>query len=1365
MRFRVGRFMPLSLILAMAFPALLLAADPPEGIAPIDDDGKRLNLDFESGTLEGWVAQGDAFKGQPVRGDTVHARRGDSHSRHEGDFWIGTFEVAGDRPRGTLTSATFKVTHPFASFLVGGGQNANASRVELVSAKDKTVLFQASGEDAEDMRPAVADLGQHVGEEIFIRLVDNSGGGWGHINFDHFRFHASKPSFPGRERAGTLDVIANAGLSPEEAALAMTVPEGFRVQLFAGEPDVHQPIAMAIDDRGRLWVAEAYGYPQRVKDDKAADRILIFEDSDGDGHFDSKKVFADKLNLVSGLELGFGGVWVGSAPHLLFIPDADGDDVPDGPPQILLDGWGYQDTHETLNAFTWGPDGWLYGCHGVFTHSLVGKPDTPKGKRTPINAGIWRYHPTRHEFEVFAHGTSNPWGVDFDEHGQAVCTACVIPHLFHIIQGARYHRQAGQHFERYTYDDIKTVADHVHWLGERPHAGNNRSDAAGGGHAHAGAMIYQGGAWPEEYRGRIFMNNIHGARINTDILEPRGSGLVGHHGPDFCLANDSWSQILNLYYGPDGQAYMIDWYDNNQCHRLEIDVHDRSNGRIFKIVYGDPQPVAVDLKKLDNAVLVGLLTHENDWYVRHARRLLQERAQAGQVDAASQNKLMELALAHPDETRRLRALWALHAVGGVTPTRVAQLLDNDSPFVRAWTIQLALEQSPPDEALLARLVRMARADDSPVVRLYLASAAQKVAIDKRSELVQALVAHGEDAGDHNLPLMYWYAAEPLAEPDMSQALAVASDGKIPLVLEFMVRRVGAIGTPRALDTLVAGLAACDDDEARQLVYVRGINEALKGRRRVDMPQGWSEVAQWLMASKSPDLTSLVESLSVTFGDPAALARVRELVVDSTADLPTRRVALATLLGAKDPELAGVLQKLLADETLRAEALRGLALYDDPLTAEAIIAVYARLTPAERRDALNTLAARAPYTLALLDAIAAGKVASSDISADLVRQMRNLKHADIDTRLGEVWGTVRETSEDRAKLIAEYKQRLERKPAIEPDPTHGRAIFAKTCAQCHALFGAGGKVGPELTGSNRANLEYVLSNVLDPSALISKDYTATVIATDDGRVVTGIVKQENDQAVTVVTANETIVIPQGEIDQRELSAQSMMPDDIFKPLSDDDIRALIAYLASPAQVPMLATADNATSLFNGKDLAGWSGDTSLWSVEEGELVGRSQGLDHNEFLMSDLAAGDFRLKLKVKLVNNAGNSGIQFRSEPLEHGEMRGYQADIGVGWWGKLYEENGRGLLWKASGEKHLKPGEWNDYEVVAVGDRLRTYLNGKLCVDLEDAPGAKRGIFALQLHSGPATEVRFKDFQLEVDPTVELARESQDKPATRGGE
>jgi len=387
-----------------------------------------------------------------------------------------------------------------------------------------------------------------------------------------------------------------AGLNPKEAAANMTVPEGFRVQLAAGEPQVHQPIAFTIDHRGRLWVAEAYTYPTRAPEGEGKDKIIILEDTNSDGTLDSRKVFIEGLNLVSGLEIGFGGVWVGAAPYLLFIPDKDEDDKPDAEPQVLLDGFGYQDTHEVLNSFIWGPDGWLYGCHGVFTHSKVGKPGTLDADRVPMNAGVWRYHPQRHEFEVFAWGSSNPWGVDFNDTGQAFITACVIPHLFHVVQGARFQRQGGNHFNPHFYDDIKTIADHSHFIGNiRDHAwwGHepdvpHETSAAGGGHAHCGAMIYLGDHWPEQYRNHIFFNNIHGNRVNNDLLERKGSGYIGRHGKDFLHANDKWFRGINLKYGPDGGVYLIDWYDKNACHRTNPEVWDRTNGRIYKITYKTP---------------------------------------------------------------------------------------------------------------------------------------------------------------------------------------------------------------------------------------------------------------------------------------------------------------------------------------------------------------------------------------------------------------------------------------------------------------------------------------------------------------------------------------------------------------------------------------------------------------------------------------------------------------------------------------------------------------------------------------------------------------------------------------------------------
>ncbi len=294
---------------------------------------------------------------------------------------------------------------------------------------------------------------------------------------------------------------------------------------------------------------------------------------------------------MSGIEVGFGGVWVGAAPYLMFIPaDINADEPkPLAEPQILLDGFGYGDTHETLNTFSWGPDGWLYGCHGVFTQSAVGKPGASPKDRVHINAGIWRYHPTRHVFERFCEGTSNPWGVDFDDNGQIIIEACVIPHLWHMIQGGHYQRQGGHHDNPYVYDDIKTIADHVHYVGtQRP---PRRQRPLRFGRRRPRPRRADGATSADPGHGNTsansFMNNIHGARINMDIPEAKGSGFVGHHGKDFILFNDLWSQIVNLRYDQDGSVYMIDWYDKNQCHNPDPDAHDRTNGRIFKVVYGD----------------------------------------------------------------------------------------------------------------------------------------------------------------------------------------------------------------------------------------------------------------------------------------------------------------------------------------------------------------------------------------------------------------------------------------------------------------------------------------------------------------------------------------------------------------------------------------------------------------------------------------------------------------------------------------------------------------------------------------------------------------------------------------------------------
>ena len=954
------------------------------------------------------------------------------------------------------------------------------------------------------------------------------------------------------------------GLAPEEAARAMTVPPGFQVKLLACEPDVQQPIAMAFDDRGRLWVAEAYSYPTRVEDKDARDRILIFEDTDGDDQFDKRTVFQEQLNLVSGLEIGFGGVWVGAAPNLLFIPDRNGDDTPDGPPEILLDGWGWQDTHETLNAFTWGPDGWLYGCHGVFTHSNVGKPGTPDSERTKINAGIWRYHPQRHSFEVFSEGTSNPWGIDFNDHGHAFQTACVIPHLYHSIQGARYQRQAGQHFNPYTFDDIKTIANHRHWIGNQwNNPDRETSDEVGGGHAHAGAMIYLGGVWPQRYCGKLFMNNIHGARLNEDRLTPLGSGYVGDGEPDFCFANDSWSQFISLAYGPDGQVTVIDWYDRNQCHHHDSKTHDRGNGRIFKILYGNSVHVPVNLSVHSDTKLVELLLHNNEWFVRHARRLLQERFVKGSL-AQETPSLLQKALAAATSTRtRLRALWGMHAVGISSDDVLLEILSDADPAVRGWAIQLAAEDRKLSPAFLSRCEELSVKDPSPVVRLALTSALQRISIDQRWKIVAGLLTHAEDVSDHNLPLMIWYAMEPLVPIDPARAIQLAISSRIPLVSRYITRR--ACSEEDSFDAAITQIVTSDDN-TRSWMLEEAIT-ALSMRGKMTMPKGWTKGYEKLQASPSHAVVRQSELVAVRFGDTRVLPKLRSVVSDRSADLASRKDALKALEIAKDSDAPTHLHSLLNDPEFSATAIASLASFDNTRTPLAIVAAYAELPSHAKQAAIATLTSRPAWTIVLLDAIETQRVPRNDLSAFTVGQLAKAADPKVLEKLIAVWGTIRDTPADRKAQFEKYRGVMRNEYLMKGNVSKGREIYAKTCGTCHSLYGIGGKIGPDLTGSNRNNMDYLLSNLLDPSALVGRDYQMTTILTTDGRSVAGIVIRENPSSVTLQTPTDQVIIATTDIDTRVLSTQSLMPENQLEQLLPDAARDLILYLRSSSQVPL------------------------------------------------------------------------------------------------------------------------------------------------------------------------------------------------------
>ena len=570
--------------------------------------------------------------------------------------------------------------------------------------------------------------------------------------------------------------------TPLEAAKTMQVPKGFNVTLFAGEPDIKQPIAFCIDDRGRLWVAEANNYPDKKAGKK--DRIIILEDTDGDGRHDKRIVFYDKLEYVSGIEVGFGGVWVMSIPNFYFIPDADYNGVPDGEPVVLLDGFGtHANSHTIANGFAWGPDGWLYGTHGITNWSLPGKPGTPKEKRRRFEGGVWRYHPVRHVWEPFAIGTTNPWGIDWNEYGHAFVCNCVNPHLFHIIQGAHYEPARNRPTGRFAYERIPTIADHLHFTNTktiRAGIGTPEEDAAGGGHAHSGTMIYLGDNWPAKYRGDVFMNNIHGRRINHDRLARKGSGYAASHAPDVMRARDPWFVGVTLAYGPDGGVYVSDFSDTGECHHTRNT--QKHTGRIYKITFGKPKPWKGDIGKLNILELVKLQSHPNEWFARHARRVLHERQANTSVLAKTLKSSRSVPL-------RLRALWALRVTGNLDEKKLEGLLQDSSEHLRAWAIQLLCENRKPSEAARAEFARMAHEDKSPLVRLYLASAMQRLLLKQRVPVLAHLLAHTEDKDDQNLPLMYWYATEPVVAADRVAAVKLLTACQIPKVRQFITHRM------------------------------------------------------------------------------------------------------------------------------------------------------------------------------------------------------------------------------------------------------------------------------------------------------------------------------------------------------------------------------------------------------------------------------------------------------------------------------------------------------------------------------------------------------------------------------------------------
>jgi len=999
------------------------------------------------------------------------------------------------------------------------------------------------------------------------------------------------------------------------AAAGVTVPAGFTVAVLASEPEVRNPIAMAWDDSGRLWVAENYTYAEgdRRFDLRHRDRVLVFTDTDSDGTLDRRSVFADDLQMLTGVEVGLGGVWLTCPPQLLFIPDRDRDAVPDGRPEVRLDGFevAASNHHNFANGPRFGPDGWLYGRCGHACPARIGPPGCPDDRRLPMEGGIWRYCPRSRRAEVLTTGTTNPWGHDWNEVGEGFFVNTVNGHLWHLIPGAHFAQTNGIDPNGRTYELIDQHADHYHfdvsagWQRSRDGAANS----LGGGHAHSGCMIYAGINWPADYRGRLFTLNLHGRRVNRERLEPVASGYVARHEPDLFVVTDPWFRGIDLAAGPDGSVAILDWSDTGECH--ERDGVHRTSGRIYRLAHAPPRRPPglgpeVALRSLSDESLARLQRHADGWWVRQSRLLLADRAATRPVAVDALAVLAEQfqdadTLADSDprvsaSVHRVRAVLSLHAAGDARRERLATWMRHADPHVRTWAIRLMTEGWPLDAALgpvpsdptttatvereaaaaMPALTEAARGDNSGLVRLALASTLQRLPVRRRCELAAPLVARAADADDHNLPLLVWYGLMPVADVDDAALADLATVCTWPATRRLIARRLteSIDDRPAAVEQVLAAAAdkARNTGSAAELAdTLAGVTAGCAGRRQVPRPRVWQDVEAAIAGlPEGPDRETcepLAAELAVVFGDGRALVAIRDTALDRRAPLATRRQAITTLVIARPPDLRPTCERLLGDRHLRVQAAAGLAVFDDDESAARLVEAVVRCRDTDRVAMLSIIASRPRFAAALLAAVEAGRLPAADLPAHVVRQMHTLGDGRLSERLDSAWGSIRETAADKRTRTAELSRQLGDPSGPAGELRVGRVVYRRLCGTCHALYGEGGGLGPDLTGAGRHDLAYLLENVIDPSAVVNRDWRLTIVVLEDGRVLDGVVVERTDRTITLQDATQQRTIAIDEIAEIRTTNRSPMPDGLLDQLDIDQIRNLIAYLRHSAQVPL------------------------------------------------------------------------------------------------------------------------------------------------------------------------------------------------------
>jgi putative membrane-bound dehydrogenase-like protein len=976
-------------------------------------------------------------------------------------------------------------------------------------------------------------------------------------------------------------LVYSQGYAPDESSEKMRTAEGLTVEMVASEPLVRQPVAIDFDDRGRLWVIQYLQYPnpaelKRTKVDRfsrtqydrvpeppphgpqGADRITILQDLDGDGRMDSSKDFISGLNLVSGLAFGHDGVFVLNVPYLLFYADRNRDDVPDGAPEVLLSGFGMEDAHSVANSLTWGPDGWLYGCQGSTVTANI--------RGIEFQQGVWRYHSVSRAFELFCEGGGNSWGLDFDRDGNLLYSTNYGGHvLLHGVQGGYFVKSFAKHGELHN----------PYAYGYFDHAPHERFS---GGHVTVGGTIYQADALPAMFRNKYLAGDLLGHNVLWHEIKKFGSTVRTAHGGELLRSNDTWFAPTDLMVGPDGAVYISDWHDARTAHPDPDADWDRSNGRIYRISSKNKEssrlaaPVDFSIRSIDE--LLDLHRHRNQWMVRHARQeLVRRHKNHTLLDYVRLIKtLREYVLQDEDEGMRLESLWTLYCLDGFDESFAMQTLDSHVPSVRSWTVRFLGDSKVVSSETAHRLDAFAEQEPDIDVRMQLACTARRLPADQAMPIINANINRDCDYDDPRIPLLWWWAVEKHSVAGRDEVvrrfvrptLWQSRLGREKL-MPRLVRRYAAENSNEGDESIVRLLKTVPSDSDADSLWTAtllglqplGSNPKRKADDNVLMK--FAESA-WKQHREDPTLLRVALILNVQ----DALTTTMNRAFGKQADLMLQSEAIGLLAGRTDPELLERALESWDDAVSDKEPLvkpltRLLSHFDDPRVAAKFVNVLKSKTVASSQAAvLDAVVSRASFARVWLDAFATRELDSEAVSLDQVRRIALLGNAELDALVTKYWGRFEAAS--REEKLAEVRRLNNDLRAGTGNPDSGKMLFDKHCAACHTLYGNGRKVGPDLTSANRQDRDFLLVSLVDPNIAVRKEYLGVVLATIDGQVINGLItKNDEMEVVLTTTKGEALRISKTEIAEMRTSQVSIMPSDIYRSLSPQELRDLFAYL--------------------------------------------------------------------------------------------------------------------------------------------------------------------------------------------------------------